>query len=216
MGSWDLMTTLTLYRAWWRLKSPVSRSFAKTFFFRGRSKKTTKIHVTGLCEENQSMTTGSLDSELYKNIADAQQFTWSLTYSNSIIHLWISAHGGLTATRHYPNQSWFIINVFSWHSRGSNVIANAYFTIPYNEFMIYNFEITTPLTRVNEWNKLTRFDPLIHLSNSALFIYLIFNFIVSQITKFMGPTWGPPGSCRPQMDPMLTPWTLLSGIIISS
>ena len=32
-----------------------------------------------------------------------------------------------------------------------------------------------------------------------------------QIAKFMGPTWNPPGSCRPQMGPMLTPWTLLSG-----
>ena len=32
----------------------------------------------------------------------------------------------------------------------------------------------------------------------------------AQITKFMGPSWGPPGSCRPQMGPMLTPWTLLS------
>ena len=29
----------------------------------------------------------------------------------------------------------------------------------------------------------------------------------------MGPTWGPPGSCRPQMGPMLAPWTLLSGYI---
>ena len=27
----------------------------------------------------------------------------------------------------------------------------------------------------------------------------------------MGPTWGPSGSCRPQMVPMLAPWTLLSG-----
>ena len=26
----------------------------------------------------------------------------------------------------------------------------------------------------------------------------------------MGPTRGPPGSCRPQMGPMMTPWTLLS------
>ena len=34
---------------------------------------------------------------------------------------------------------------------------------------------------------------------------------LTQITKFMGPTWGPPGSCRPQMGPMLAPWTLLSG-----
>ena len=33
----------------------------------------------------------------------------------------------------------------------------------------------------------------------------------TQITKFMGPTWGPPGSCRPQMGPMLSPRTLLSG-----
>ena len=35
----------------------------------------------------------------------------------------------------------------------------------------------------------------------------------SQITKFMGPTWGPPGSCRPQMGPMLALWTLLSWIL---
>ena len=28
----------------------------------------------------------------------------------------------------------------------------------------------------------------------------------------MGPTWSPPGSCRPQMGPMLAPWTLLSGL----
>ena len=36
--------------------------------------------------------------------------------------------------------------------------------------------------------------------------------VTSQISKFMGPTWGPPGSCRPQMGPMLAPWILLSGI----
>ena len=36
--------------------------------------------------------------------------------------------------------------------------------------------------------------------------------IQSQIAKFIGPTTGPPGSCRPQMGPMLAPWTLLSGV----
>ena len=35
---------------------------------------------------------------------------------------------------------------------------------------------------------------------------------ISHIAKFMGPTWGPPGSCRSQMGRMLVPWTLLSGI----
>ena len=34
----------------------------------------------------------------------------------------------------------------------------------------------------------------------------------SQIAKFMGLTLDPPGSCRPQMGPMLTPWTSLSGM----
>ena len=32
----------------------------------------------------------------------------------------------------------------------------------------------------------------------------------SQIAKFMGPTWDLPGFCRPRMDPVLSPWTLLS------
>ena len=38
----------------------------------------------------------------------------------------------------------------------------------------------------------------------------------TQIAKFMGPTWGPPGSCRPQLGPMLAPWTLLSGYCLVS
>ena len=33
----------------------------------------------------------------------------------------------------------------------------------------------------------------------------------AQTEKFMRSTWGPPGSCRPQVGPMLAPWTLLSG-----
>ena len=35
--------------------------------------------------------------------------------------------------------------------------------------------------------------------------------LMTQIARFMGPTWGPPGSCRPQMGPIMSPWTLLSG-----
>ena len=32
----------------------------------------------------------------------------------------------------------------------------------------------------------------------------------SQIARFTWPIWGLPGSCRPQVGPMLAPWTLLS------
>ena len=50
---------------------------------------------------------------------------------------------------------------------------------------------------------------------AELFWRNILHFVLflntAQIAKFMGPTWGPPGSCQPQMGPMLTPWTLLSG-----
>ena len=47
--------------------------------------------------------------------------------------------------------------------------------------------------------KRTKFDLL--LSHSK----------ISQIARFMGPTWDPPGADRTQVGPMLAPWTLLSG-----
>ena len=37
--------------------------------------------------------------------------------------------------------------------------------------------------------------------------------MTSQIAKFMGPTWDPPGCCRPQMGPSLAPLNLISGIV---
>ena len=49
--------------------------------------------------------------------------------------------------------------------------------------------------------------------HNTKYCYLHWGSIHSQITKFMGPTWGPPGSCQPQMGPMLAPWILLSGMI---
>ena len=44
---------------------------------------------------------------------------------------------------------------------------------------------------------------------------MTWKYLITQIAKFMGPTWGPPGSCQPQMGPMLVPWTFLSGIDIN-
>ena len=38
--------------------------------------------------------------------------------------------------------------------------------------------------------------------------------ISSQIARFMGPIWSPPGSCRPQVGPMLALKTLLSGMLL--
>ena len=38
----------------------------------------------------------------------------------------------------------------------------------------------------------------------------------SQIARLMGPTWGPFGSDRTQLSPLLAPWTLLSGLLFST
>ena len=48
------------------------------------------------------------------------------------------------------------------------------------------------------------------LSGASFVLYSI----RSQIARLMGPTWGPPGSCRPQVGPILAPWTLLSGVFM--
>ena len=39
-------------------------------------------------------------------------------------------------------------------------------------------------------------------------------WITTQIARFMWPTLGPPGSCRPQVGSMLAPWTLISGYLM--
>ena len=53
-----------------------------------------------------------------------------------------------------------------------------------------------------------------HIVYSAMIVICLhiqtFSSKLTQIAKFMGPTWGPPGSRRPQIGPMLVPRTLLS------
>ena len=49
-------------------------------------------------------------------------------------------------------------------------------------------------------------------SISRMCVYAL--IICTQIIRFMGPTWGPPGSCWPQMRPMLAPWTAIRVAII--
>ena len=42
---------------------------------------------------------------------------------------------------------------------------------------------------------------LSEVSRVAGRVWVMYQRIKSQIARFMGPTWGPPGSCRPQMGP---------------
>ena len=54
------------------------------------------------------------------------------------------------------------------------------------------------------------------LVNCGEIVYIyIYIYIYTLLARLMGPTWGPPGSCRPQVGFMWAPWTLLSGYILS-
>ena len=54
---------------------------------------------------------------------------------------------------------------------------------------------------------MTLFLPLSKLSTGMVYFAVINQnlWTPAQIARFMGPTWGPPGSCRPQVGPMLAP-----------
>ena len=62
-------------------------------------------------------------------------------------------------------------------------------------------------TKCERWAHFLRYTMVTFWKNVSGFL------LISLIARFMGPTWGPPWSCRTQVDPMLAPWTLLSGIL---
>ena len=77
-------------------------------------------------------------------------------------------------------------------------------------------EITASLSRARAWHVVIRMKYLcsVPITHCVLLHVNLPPFPKeTQIARFMGPTWGLPRSCRPQVGPMLSPWTLLSGLI---
>ena len=92
--------------------------------------------------------------------------------------------------------------------------------------LVWKWQIKTysPLLRNNQLNRTTsllliqhhKWSSKIRLNRDRITLIVTILFDISQslqtqIARFAWPTWGPPGSCRPQVGPMLAPWTLLSG-----
>ena len=92
----------------------------------------------------------------------------------------------------YPTPSWWL-RVRSWNN-GMRCMSH-YILMPLIEALSPQHPLECP-----HWARRLCRDTLQALGR-----------LVPQIARFMGPTWGPPGSCRPQMSPMLAHWTLLSG-----
>ena len=56
----------------------------------------------------------------------------------------------VTASSHYPNPCWLLIDEVLWYSPESIFTVNAHATIWYNEFENYTFEITVYRPGANE------------------------------------------------------------------
>ena len=81
-----------------------------------------------------------------------------------------------------------------------------------NEYIAFNISNLDIPSGFNEYQAVSCNFHRFHgeVENSS---WQLWYTIKSQIAKFMQPTCGPTGSCRPQMGPMLAPWTLLSAML---
>ena len=86
-----------------------------------------------------------------------------------------------------------------------------------SQIPIYNCCIRIPMSKFRTPWSLQQSHALVNymLNGKILSVpgaFVQFNTHV-QIAKIMGPTWGPPGSYRPQVGPMQVPWIFLSGCL---
>ena len=103
--------------------------------------------------------------------------------------------------RRTSQRSLSLLSVVQGHTLGCPLLGlGRKLTIPFLPSPHYHSNVQTLIRKL-----------LINISSHCQLFHE--NHDMSQIAKLMGPTWGPPGSCRPQMGPMLAPWTLLSGVL---
>ena len=90
-------------------------------------------------------------------------------------------------------------------SSQNKICAETLFARPYSFQGHVNRSHDSPNTRIQSESPLIFCERILPVTDDAK---------LSQLAKFKGPTWGPPGSCRPQMGLMLASWTLLSEFML--
>ena len=142
-----------------------------------------------------------------------------------------SAFGAQQATRHYPNVWWIsllrhLCVIQSWLNNMAiyRTISTRYFCIVFC-FVLFCRKYYSMLRVFSKY--LMYLLGMVNFAQENVYIFYIhYHFqtkivltsktshksLPFQIARFMGPTGGPLGSCRPQLGPMLAPWTLLLGI----
>ena len=98
---------------------------------------------------------------------------------------------------------WFQLNVLSFiESISTPNVAITYRKCRYRSHRVSPLNVINPDSIINHWKMWQWFENAIKER--------------TQIAVFVWPTWGPPGSCRPQVRLILALWTLLLGYITDS
>ena len=179
--------------------------------FRRISKKITKIRITGLCARN-SPVTSEFPSQMASN-AEKASIWWHhhvVGHYQKQYWLWSLMHRCITR-HHCFNMMCDLREHTDTFCKDFKINKN---NDPEN---IRNISINN--LWVQEYIRLILLYVFLKQVNTVFgdavleTMFMITSSISPMIARFMGPTWGPPGSCLPQMGPMLAPWTLLSGIL---
>ena len=154
--------------------------------FRRRSKKTSKLRVTGLCAGNSPVNSPhkwpvtrkmfSFDDVIMEIRGPKQHNNGQVTNK-----LWV---GPLLLWHWIYIKKDKSVLVFVWSLNDDLAV-----------FVVY-------LPR-------ERKEPMYHASSIP---WLVSMSNINLIATFMRPTWGPSGADRTQVGPMLAPWTLISGL----
>ena len=125
---------------------------------------------------------GPLNILIFKNLA-------GLWWAGEVVnHIWICGSKVAEGSSSFQRRSCYII------------LTNCVTVLSLN---YYNHRLM-PSNKKNNGHCSSHFCLVLHFLTSD-------NITHTQIARFMWPIWGTPGPCRPQMGPMLAPWTLLSG-----
>ena len=115
---------------------------------------------------------------------------------------------------HNKNRTWILgccrhkYSISKKHTHGSFFVVFCCVLVPGNDTLLVVKKSHECV--IITWVKADLFSAKPLQTHSGMNLWII---LANQISKFMGPTWGPPGSWQPQIGPMLAPWTLLSGHI---
>ena len=118
----------------------------------------------------------------------------------------LKQHHIISADRHFT-EVFQVAHFSSWEAL--EVVTVDCFPLQWHHMSIVSSQVTGHLVVCSMIN--SGWQQRKHQSSTSIALYVGWIHIKTQIAKFMGPTWDSPGSCWPQMGPMLAPLTLLSG-----